>query len=312
MPLYETFSQRQKRLAREGQPTVYRYDDLPKPFRQQVKYIWQRALGPGTVGAYVGAYREQNDLWPRIFDILAEAHGREHLGTANYSKHAQCQQYLMVEGVDEALDIVELSFRVINVGLRGMPEWERSRRSITQEPDEAIDDLNHRFRQHGIGYQFAGDQLIRMDSEFVHAEMVEPAIALLHEAGFHGPNEEFLRAHAHYRHGRTKEAATEALKAFESTMKTICEARRWGCVPNATAKPLINIMLDKELIPRSLQNQFSQLAALLEGLATVRNKMGGHGQGSQPVPVEPYFAAYALHQAAANIVLLVEAHKAKP
>ncbi len=65
-------------------------------------------------------------------------------------------------------------------------------------------------------------------------------------------------------------------------------------------------------MPPDVRNQFSQLASLMEGIATVRNRMGGHGQGSAPVEIPDYVAAYALHLAAANIVLLVEAHKALP
>jgi hypothetical protein len=69
--------------------------------------------------------------------------------------------------------------------------------------------------------------------------MVKPALALLNSAGFDGPADEFIRAFDHYRHGRNKEAVAEALKSFESTMKTICAARKWTPPPHATAKPLL-------------------------------------------------------------------------
>ena len=42
-----------------------------------------------------------------------------------------------------------------------------------------------------------------------------------------------LQAHAHYRSGETKDAITDANNAFESTLKAICDQRRWpydrGC-----------------------------------------------------------------------------------
>lgn len=41
MPYFETFSKRQKRLERAGQSDVYKYDDLPTPFRHQVIHIWR-------------------------------------------------------------------------------------------------------------------------------------------------------------------------------------------------------------------------------------------------------------------------------
>ena len=46
------------------------------------------------------------------------------------------------------------------------------------------------------------------------------------------------------------------------------------------------------------------------GVPAVRNKDGGHGQGAEVREVPPGLAGYALHLTAANIVLLVEAHKA--
>jgi hypothetical protein len=142
--------------------------------------------------------------------------------------------------------------------------------------------------------------------------MVAPAIAPLHQAGFTGPNDEFLGAHEHYRHGRHEEALVEALKAFESTMIAICDTRKWQYPKGPTAKQLIGVILDNGLVPSYQNNQFNSLATLLEGLPTVRNKQAGHGQGSNPRSVPNYLAAYGLHLAAANIVLLVEAHKALP
>ena len=46
-------------------------------------------------------------------------------------------------------------------------------------------------------------------------------------------------------------------------------------------------------------------------MPTVRNRMGGHGQGKDRKQVPTHFAAFALHLAASNIVFLVESHVAK-
>jgi len=75
----------------------------------------------------------------------------------------------------------------------------------------------------------------------------------------------------------------------------------------ATAKDLIQIILQNGLIPAYLQEQFTALRLILEsGVPTIRNKTSGHGQGSVPVAIPEHFAAYALHMAAANIVFLCE------
>ncbi len=103
----------------------------------------------------------------------------------------------------------------------------------------------------------------------------------------------------------------EALKAFESTMKAICSARKWAYPPNATAIPLIGLLLSKGLIPPDLEAHFGALRSAMEsGLPTISNRTSRHGQGPEPRPIPPHFVAYALHLAASNILFLVEAHKA--
>jgi len=125
---------------------------------------------------------------------------------------------------------------------------------------------------------------------------------------FKGANEEFLSAHAHYREGKYKECLNDSLKAFESTLKVICHKRRWAFKATDSAKNLIDLIFEKELIPPFLQSHFTGIRSTLEsGVPTVRNKLGGHGQGAQPIDAPNYIAAYALHLTATNILLLVQA-----
>lgn len=88
--------------------------------------------------------------------------------------------------------------------------------------EQAIEEVNARFRQHGIGYQFESGEIVRVDSEIVHQAVVRPTLQLLRHKRFALANAEFLGAHEHYRHGRLGEAINECLKAFESVLKVIC------------------------------------------------------------------------------------------
>jgi hypothetical protein len=64
------------------------------------------------------------------------------------------------------------------------------------------------------------------------------------------------------------------------------------------------------LWPDYLDASFDQLIATLSsGLPKVRNDAAAHGQGAEIRNTPPYVAAYALHLAAAKIVLIAEAHK---
>jgi hypothetical protein len=312
--IWETFTKRQKRIASAGKQDVYQYDDLPVAFRGQVVHIWQTAIGRFFIpqGYSSGRVSPSNQFWRFIHDTLARELGVAALaGEYGDGPKERCIRYIYEADTSGALDIVELSFRVIDVGVRKLDGYETADAGIEQDPDDAIDELNDRFKEHSIGYQYLGGELMRVDSQFVHAEIVKPALSLLNASGFDGPADEFIRAFDHYRHGRNKEAVAEALKAFESTMKSICAARKWTCPATATAKQLIEVLLSKGLIPTMLESHFSGLRTAMEsGLPTIRNKTSGHGQGPAPVELPTHFAAYALHLTASNIVFLVEAHKA--
>ena len=104
----------------------------------------------------------------------------------------------------------------------------------------------------------------------------------------------------------------EALKAFESTMKTICDKNGWSYPGGATAKTLVKTVLENGLVPKYMESHLPGLRNTLEaGLPTARNKKNsGHGQGLLRRDIPGYLAGYALHLAATNIVFLVEAHEA--
>ncbi len=219
----------------------------------------------------------------------------------------------MTASTEQALDIIQFSFQLINAYKASVSYNSRRSFSVKVSATGAIEELNERFLEHGIGYAFvAAEQpgkLIRKDKEFLHKEVVVPALNLLHEHVFKGANDEYLRAHEHYRHGRYKECLNESLKAFESTMKTICRNRKWAYNESDTARSLIDICLKNELLPSFLQSHCAAIRTTLEsGIPTTRNKLGGHGQGAERKEVAQFYAAYLLHQTAATIVFLVDAH----
>ena len=156
--------------------------------------------------------------------------------------------------------------------------------------------------------QFEANEIIRVDSTYTHSEIVKPTLNLLWNKKFSGANEEYLKAHEHYRHQRNKECLTECLKAFESTMKVICKEKGWPFDEDKdTSKKLIQICFNNNLIPQYIQNQFTSLQNLLEsGIPTLRNRRGGHGQGQTPQVVDGSVTRYGLNLTGTNILFLVE------
>lgn len=236
-------------------------------------------------------------------------------GTRDYGNRDYIEElanfFLREENVERALDAVELSFRVIENLTR---RWDYLRRQDADEiADAAIEELNGRFKEHGVGYQFSDGEVIRVDSELVHSEVVKPALRLLNNKQYAGVQQEFLKAHEHYRHGNAKEALNECLKALESLMKAICDKRGWTYSGNATAKNLIQACFDNGLIPSFWQQNFASLRSLLESsVPSGRNKLGGHGQGATTTIVPDHLVAYMLHMTASTVVFLGEAEAALP
>ncbi len=92
-------------------------------------------------------------------------------------------------------------------------------------------------------------------------------------------------------------------------MKCVAAIRGIPVDTKATAKTLIDLMIDSGILPGSLTSHFDGLrTALTAGLPTMRNRQSGHGQGAQVLEVPRHLAAHALHLAAANIVFIVESH----
>jgi hypothetical protein len=280
-----------------------------------VAYIWRAALH--TFDPRPGDWGENdhvpNAWWLKMFRAFACEKGVFRLVPGQRDPCGQCREYLLTAPTEDALDLIEVTFQTIDRLLRHLPYDVRELYGL-QDPDEAIKELNARFREHGIGYEFSNGQINRIDSKFIHAEAVKPALHLLHDAGeaFAGPLQEFLGAHERHRKGNQKDAITYALKSFESTMKAICSERRWTYDPNGdTAKQLIEIVFNNGLVPSYLQAHFTALrSVLVSGVPTVRNKTSGHGQGPVPTDVPAWLAAYVMHLTASNIVLLIEAHNA--
>ncbi|MGA2864923.1 MAG: hypothetical protein ABSF95_10610 [Verrucomicrobiota bacterium] len=298
MSVFNLYSKQQRAL--KGQiPSVYRHDDIPKPLRVQIVHIFTAAIGRDNSN---DRYYPATEMATQINKILCREYGLmslvPHQGRTIVG--VLTDFILDYATVDQCLDFIRVAFAVIA---------KRSAQGEIRRPElrvnEAIAELNERFKEHGIGFQFYQGQILPIESEFTHQEITVPALSLLQQPFMAGANQEFLAAHEHHRHARFKECLNECLKAFESTMKAICHKRNWPYNQNDTAKTLIDICMNHNLFPVFMQNHLTGLRMTLEsGVPTARNKTSGHGQGVLPVTVSEQFASYVLHLTAANIRFL--------
>jgi hypothetical protein len=293
VPIYNVFSRRNR-----PPPEKLTYDELPKPLRVACLRIIKEALA------------DEDQLCSDIDAILEREHPvasfedfRRRSGSPSFT-----EQCIRVGDFLEAMSAIEACALSINVAMRKP----RSALSRASDPDDALTELNVRFQQYGVGYQFSPqtNQFVRINSEHMHAEVVAPAMRLLTEKGFEGPAQEFALAQRAYREGRGKDAVTEAVRAVESTAKAIMIARGWDYEKGDTIKRLLDKLFQNGLVPAELQSHFDNLrTALQTGLPTIGNNFARHGQGASVKPIGDHMVTLGLHLAAATIRFLVEAHR---
>jgi len=207
--------------------------------------------------------------------------------------------FIVVSDWLQALDAIEFIFYSM---------WHNSGGSSVVEA--AIETLNERFRENQCGYQMENIQIVRVDSWFVHAEIVKPVLELLADPAYEGANAEFLSAFEHYLHGRDKECLVECSKAFESTLKIICERRQWRS-SSRDVSDLVRACRNNGLIPAHQTKFFNGVVdTLVGGIALLRNELAAHGQGAESIEVPDYLVRYGLNVTATAILMLVEADKA--
>ncbi|MEJ7740769.1 MAG: hypothetical protein WKF97_25405 [Chitinophagaceae bacterium] len=304
MAIFDLFSKRQKRLRGEV-PDVFTCDFIHSPLRVQIVHIIRDVIGEDR---YTTDHHAE-DVYEFLHKAVCREYGVFKLGSGYNDTHQEqlLNYFLKTEKTAEAVDIIELSFRYFDTVLKE-DYWTDSHHTYPKlKPDDAIAELNDRFKEHGVGYAFEAGEIIRIDSTYIHSEITKPTISLLWNNKFKGANEEYLKGHEHYRHGRNKECLAECLKAFESTLKIICQEKGWAFNQTDTAKRLIQICFQNGLVPTFTQNQFTSLQNLLEsGIPTIRNKLGGHGQGQIPQKVDDEMTRYGLNLTGTNIIFLIE------
>lgn len=306
MAIHDLYFKRQKQLRGEY-PDIYQYEELPETLKIQIIHIWKETIGedyPRNTGYSSSLNRKylqkcHNILCKELGTFKLNRDDRDNEMHIIYFRSIS-QYFLTEQDVEKALSVIELMVEITKLFA------ENCRTNINVK--NVISELNQRFREHAIGYQYENGQIIRVDSEFIHAEVVKPALQLLSNPIYKGAQEEFLKAHEHYRHGRYDSALTDCLKAFESTMKIIIHKRSWVCDKNAASKKLIDCCLANELIPKFWTDQFNSLSNILtSSIGTPRNKLSGHGKGNDDIEVPEHLIQYVLHMTASTIVFLIKA-----
>ncbi len=295
LPKLFSFREEEANLASHD---VYRYDEIPQRLRGQVVHIIREIFVDERSRYYSHGQRDvyeaiQKGLLLELGVIRLQP--RMHPFEENSAEQDVLNFILLEKDVPDVLSAIEMSFRMIEAHARRHWDCERV-------PD-AIKAINLRFNHHRIGYFYDSGRIHKRADQAVHQLAILPALQLLSKRRFRGPQEEFLKAHEQYRNGDFKEAMVSCGKAFESTLRVICDSQGWAYNPNkATASELIEIFRSKGAFP-------AHLVEPLKIISTNRNKGGGHGQGGSPTTVPESLATFQINYTASVILYLVSVEK---
>jgi len=215
----------------------YRYD-LSDTFRNQVIYIWEKSVGFAPVTpnrnralaiyepGYPGSVLVLNH-YGSVLKHYCEETGKIGLPGAASNPCLALANFFGEASTDDALDIIQAMMMFIPIAQANREFMGAVNPSLSYE--EAVAKLNSRFAENSIGFRYENFQIVRIDSELLHSEAVEPAFRLLQLHGYDGALEEFQMAHKHFRAGpdRFDDCLTNCLKALESTLQSIIQFRKW-------------------------------------------------------------------------------------
>lgn len=311
MAIIELYSTRKKK--NNGVNTdVYQYSELSEKLKSQILQILFDILDKYSDRRI---HYSEDSSYDFLRNTLCREYGRFSLNNDKNARNDLVGWFLNKADLDEKLDFVELSFKYLERVVEKDSYYyidNRGNRLRANAIHEAIEELNHRFKEDATGFQYHESTILRVDSQYLHSEVVKPVLILLSNSDiYNGSADEFLSAHEHYRHGNYKECLVDCLKSFESLMKAIHNKKDWYYDPKkATARDLINGCLKNGLIPQYLQTQMSAINNMLEsGVPTIRNKEAGHGQGPEVSQVEEHLCSYMLHVTASNLLFLAECER---
>lgn len=143
---------------------IYQYDTLPKAFRVQVVHIWSRMFAKQLIISYDAPTASPPDFFSdAILKKISEEHGISfNVQWGNDNIECLANYFISLDKITLALQVIQIAFHVAETHMR--PFWMSYKQLGCQNPDDAISDLNRRFREHGIGYQYKNGAILKISS----------------------------------------------------------------------------------------------------------------------------------------------------
>ena len=141
---------------------------------------------------------DSKQLWILTYEAVSREWGNKFLEPYLSNFIDRFESYIVSnDNYEHVLDLIECVIRTrisILSKLNGYYKFINDEILI-----KLIEELNKRFLYSGVGYQYEKGEIIRIDHQYVHKEIVKPALEIIHNQAFEKVNEEYSNAHKHYR-----------------------------------------------------------------------------------------------------------------
>ncbi len=164
MAIYDLYSKR-KRIERGQVPDVYQYDKSEQSLKVQIMHIIADAFGDDR-------YNDVQALYQKVINILCREHGIFELLQYSHlmkSNDHLLQYFLQEKNLEKSFDVVELCFLLIDSFIRDNYSYQ-AQASPRIDADDAIAELNDRFKEHAFGYKYESGIIIKVSSEYICAQ----------------------------------------------------------------------------------------------------------------------------------------------
>ncbi len=144
-------------------------------------------------------------------------------------------------------------------------------------PDDWAEAVSKIFNSHRIAYKFVDGEIIPLESEELHTEVIEPAIRLLHGRPDLGAAEDaYRKALREISDGDAPDAITDAGRALQATLTAL------GCTGNALG-PLIKNARKRGLLAAHDETLAGSIEKALHWVSADRSEIGDAHQASSAV-----------------------------
>lgn len=282
-------------------PDIFVYEPMPEKLKITLYKIFDRTF---TECSEVIQYKLMiDDYYKQIHDAICEEHSFHYLIKPHGDYRSRVLEFFNSnKNILIDLDILVMVFYIIN---------KTSKNYYGERLLSNIYTINQRMLEHGFGYQYENDILIRIDSKHTHTEIIKPTLSLLQDKRFKNADDEFRQAFEAYKAGNYEEAIRVANNSFESTMKIICTIKGFGLPKKHNASALIEHLRSHEFVPNFQAEVFKKLSNSLDTISVIRNEVAGHGKGDEDRIIDDSMVSYVLNMTASTIKMLIEINNRK-